>query len=148
MKWEFFPSLSSSYVFVISSVYLMQNESSDSERPCFVFDDRCVKLLSLPTSLRPQKVKSLLGQSMSTKSPFIYSPIIAHNRGEERNKKIGRLLSVSSLPSWGLGSSFWPVSCVCVHSHVLAYTLPWTFVSCVALSLAGVHCPDFQKLIS
>uniref|UniRef100_A0A8I6AP83 Trafficking protein particle complex subunit 9 n=1 Tax=Rattus norvegicus TaxID=10116 RepID=A0A8I6AP83_RAT len=49
---------------------------------------RCVKLLSLPTSLRPQKVKSLLGQSMSTKSPFIYSPIIAHNRGEERNKKI------------------------------------------------------------
>lgn len=48
----------------------------------------CVKLLSLPTSLRPQKVKSLLGQSMSTKSPFIYSPIIAHNRGEERNKKI------------------------------------------------------------
>nr|AAH70463.1 Trafficking protein particle complex 9 [Mus musculus] len=49
---------------------------------------RCVKLLSLPTSLRPHKVKSLLGQSMSTKSPFIYSPIIAHNRGEERNKKI------------------------------------------------------------
>lgn len=49
---------------------------------------RCAKLLSLPTSLRPQKVKSLLGQSMSTKSPFIYSPIIAHNRGEERNKKI------------------------------------------------------------
>ncbi|XP_027259575.1 trafficking protein particle complex subunit 9 isoform X4 [Cricetulus griseus] len=49
---------------------------------------RCVKLLSLPTSLRPQKVKSLLGQTMSTKSPFIYSPIIAHSRGEERNKKI------------------------------------------------------------
>ncbi|XP_040592256.1 trafficking protein particle complex subunit 9 isoform X7 [Mesocricetus auratus] len=49
---------------------------------------RCVKLLSLPTSLRPQKVKSLLGQTMSAKSPFIYSPIIAHSRGEERNKKI------------------------------------------------------------
>uniref|UniRef100_A0A8C9UTC1 Trafficking protein particle complex 9 n=1 Tax=Spermophilus dauricus TaxID=99837 RepID=A0A8C9UTC1_SPEDA len=49
---------------------------------------RCVKLLSLPTSLRPQKMKSLLGQSVSTKSPFIYSPIIAHNRGEERSKKI------------------------------------------------------------
>ncbi|XP_041528379.1 trafficking protein particle complex subunit 9 isoform X4 [Microtus oregoni] len=49
---------------------------------------RCVKLLSLPTSLRPQKVKSLLGQTMSTKSPFIYSPIIPHSRGEERNKKI------------------------------------------------------------
>lgn len=49
---------------------------------------RCVKLLSLPTSLRPQKVKSLLGQTMPTKSPFIYSPIIAHSRGEERNKKI------------------------------------------------------------
>uniref|UniRef100_A0A8C5KYJ0 Trafficking protein particle complex 9 n=1 Tax=Jaculus jaculus TaxID=51337 RepID=A0A8C5KYJ0_JACJA len=49
---------------------------------------RRVKLLSLPASLQPQKVKSLLGQNMSTKSPFIYSPIIAHNRGEERNKKI------------------------------------------------------------
>lgn len=49
---------------------------------------RCVKLLSLPTSLRPQKVKSLLGQTVSTKSPFIYSPIIPHSRGEERNKKI------------------------------------------------------------
>ncbi|XP_033616755.1 trafficking protein particle complex subunit 9 isoform X2 [Fukomys damarensis] len=47
-----------------------------------------VKLLSLPTSLRPQKMKSLLGQNVLTKSPFIYSPIIAHNRGEEKNKKI------------------------------------------------------------
>ncbi|XP_019337338.1 trafficking protein particle complex subunit 9 isoform X4 [Alligator mississippiensis] len=49
---------------------------------------RSVKLLNLPVSLRPQKMKSLLGQNMSTKSPFIYSPIIAHNRGEERSKKI------------------------------------------------------------
>ncbi|XP_065751827.1 trafficking protein particle complex subunit 9 isoform X5 [Phocoena phocoena] len=49
---------------------------------------RHVKLLNLPASLRPQKMKSLLGQSVSTKSPFIYSPIIAHNRGEERNRKI------------------------------------------------------------
>ncbi|XP_048214881.1 trafficking protein particle complex subunit 9 isoform X1 [Perognathus longimembris pacificus] len=49
---------------------------------------RHVKLLSLPASLRPQKMKSLLGQNVSTKSPFIYSPIIAHNRGEERDKKI------------------------------------------------------------
>lgn len=49
---------------------------------------RHVKLLNLPASLRPQKMKSLLGQNVSTKSPFIYSPIIAHNRGEERNKKI------------------------------------------------------------
>ncbi|XP_071594549.1 trafficking protein particle complex subunit 9 isoform X3 [Heliangelus exortis] len=49
---------------------------------------RSVKLLNLPTSLRPHKMKSLLGQNMSTKSPFIYSPIIAHSRGEERNKKI------------------------------------------------------------
>ncbi|CAB1320803.1 unnamed protein product, partial [Coregonus sp. 'balchen'] len=32
--------------------------------------------------------KGLLGNNMSTKSPFIYSPIIMHNRGEERNKKI------------------------------------------------------------
>uniref|UniRef100_A0A8I3W3R2 Trafficking protein particle complex subunit 9 n=2 Tax=Callithrix jacchus TaxID=9483 RepID=A0A8I3W3R2_CALJA len=49
---------------------------------------RHVKLLNLPASLRPHKMKSLLGQNMSTKSPFIYSPIIAHNRGEERSKKI------------------------------------------------------------
>ncbi|XP_040482084.1 trafficking protein particle complex subunit 9 isoform X3 [Ursus maritimus] len=49
---------------------------------------RRVKLLNLPASLRPQKMKSLLGPNVSTKSPFIYSPIIAHNRGEERNKKI------------------------------------------------------------
>ncbi|KAL2767305.1 trafficking protein particle complex subunit 9 isoform f [Daubentonia madagascariensis] len=49
---------------------------------------RRVKLLNLPASLRPHKMKSLLGQNVSTKSPFIYSPIIAHNRGEERNKKI------------------------------------------------------------
>ncbi|XP_048068387.2 trafficking protein particle complex subunit 9 isoform X5 [Ursus arctos] len=49
---------------------------------------RRVKLLNLPASLRPRKMKSLLGPNVSTKSPFIYSPIIAHNRGEERNKKI------------------------------------------------------------
>ncbi|XP_054981496.1 trafficking protein particle complex subunit 9 isoform X3 [Sorex araneus] len=49
---------------------------------------RCVKLLSLPASLRPQKVKSLLGPSVSSKSPFIYSPITAHSRAEERSKKI------------------------------------------------------------
>ncbi|NXV06746.1 TPPC9 protein, partial [Cettia cetti] len=49
---------------------------------------KSVKLLNLPTSLRPHKIKSLLGQNVSTKSPFIYSPIIAHSRGEERNKKI------------------------------------------------------------
>ncbi|NXE93095.1 TPPC9 protein, partial [Menura novaehollandiae] len=49
---------------------------------------RSVKLLNLPTSLRPHKMKSLLGQNVSTKSPFIYSPIIAHSRVEERNKKI------------------------------------------------------------
>ncbi|XP_059899659.1 LOW QUALITY PROTEIN: trafficking protein particle complex subunit 9 [Gadus macrocephalus] len=49
---------------------------------------RSVKLLDLPASLRPHKVKGLLGQNMSTASPFIYSPIIMHNRGEERCKKI------------------------------------------------------------
>ncbi|XP_039593628.1 trafficking protein particle complex subunit 9 [Polypterus senegalus] len=49
---------------------------------------RSVKLLNLPLGLRPHKVKSLLGQSLATKSPFIYSPIIVHNRGEERGKKI------------------------------------------------------------
>ncbi|XP_041739682.1 trafficking protein particle complex subunit 9 isoform X3 [Coregonus clupeaformis] len=49
---------------------------------------RSAKLLDLPISLRPHKQKGLLGNNMSTKSPFIYSPIIMHNRGEERNKKI------------------------------------------------------------
>uniref|UniRef100_A0A4W6CI40 Trafficking protein particle complex subunit 9 n=1 Tax=Lates calcarifer TaxID=8187 RepID=A0A4W6CI40_LATCA len=49
---------------------------------------RSVKLLNLPVSLRPHKVKGLLGQNMATASPFIYSPIIMHNRGEERCKKI------------------------------------------------------------
>ncbi|KAM5280899.1 trafficking protein particle complex subunit 9 isoform 2-T2 [Ctenodactylus gundi] len=49
---------------------------------------KCVKLLSLPASLRPQKMKSLLDQSVPVKSPFIYSPIIAHSRGEEKTKKI------------------------------------------------------------
>ncbi|XP_053322136.1 trafficking protein particle complex subunit 9 [Spea bombifrons] len=49
---------------------------------------RSVKLLNLPVILRPQKIKNLLGQKLSTKSPFIYSPIIAHSRGEEKNKKI------------------------------------------------------------
>lgn len=56
-----------------------------------------MKLLNLPASLRPQKMKSLLGQSVSTKSPFIYSPIIAHSRGEERSKKIGRAARPGSL---------------------------------------------------
>ncbi|KAJ8334212.1 hypothetical protein SKAU_G00398510, partial [Synaphobranchus kaupii] len=49
---------------------------------------RSVKLLNLPVILRPHKLKGLLGQNMATKSPFIYSPIIMHNRGEERGKKI------------------------------------------------------------
>ncbi|KAM8966802.1 trafficking protein particle complex subunit 9 [Pelodytes ibericus] len=49
---------------------------------------RSVKLLNLPVILRPQKIKNLLGQKLSTKSPFIYSPIIAHSRSEEKNKKI------------------------------------------------------------
>uniref|UniRef100_A0A669DE78 Trafficking protein particle complex subunit 9 n=1 Tax=Oreochromis niloticus TaxID=8128 RepID=A0A669DE78_ORENI len=51
---------------------------------------RSVKLLNLPVSLRPHKVKGLLGQNISNASPFIYSPIIMHNRGEERCKKIGK----------------------------------------------------------
>ncbi|XP_058866218.1 trafficking protein particle complex subunit 9 isoform X1 [Acipenser ruthenus] len=49
---------------------------------------RSVKLLNLPVTLRPRKVKSLLGQSMAVKSPFIYSPITVHHRGDERSKKI------------------------------------------------------------
>ncbi|XP_069921077.1 trafficking protein particle complex subunit 9 isoform X6 [Oryctolagus cuniculus] len=50
---------------------------------------RRVKLLNLPANLLPQKMKRLLGQNMSAKSPFIYSPVIAHNHGEERNKNTG-----------------------------------------------------------
>ncbi|OPJ90588.1 hypothetical protein AV530_018606 [Patagioenas fasciata monilis] len=68
---------------------------------------RSVKLLNLPTSLRPHKMKSLLGQNVSTKSPFIYSPIIAHNRGEERNKKIGAqevLIDPGALTSNGINA--------------------------------------------
>ncbi|XP_043545266.1 trafficking protein particle complex subunit 9 [Chiloscyllium plagiosum] len=49
---------------------------------------RSVKLLNLPVNLRPQKIKNTLNQNTSSKSPFIYSPIIAHHRGEERSKKI------------------------------------------------------------
>uniref|UniRef100_A0A8C7IEZ9 Trafficking protein particle complex subunit 9 n=1 Tax=Oncorhynchus kisutch TaxID=8019 RepID=A0A8C7IEZ9_ONCKI len=49
---------------------------------------RSVKLLDLPVSLRPHKQKGLLENNMSSKSPFIYSPIIMHTRGEERTKKI------------------------------------------------------------
>nr|XP_046219961.1 trafficking protein particle complex subunit 9-like [Oncorhynchus gorbuscha] len=49
---------------------------------------RSVKLLDLPVSLRPHKQKDLLENNMSSKSPFIYSPIIMHTRGEERTKKI------------------------------------------------------------
>uniref|UniRef100_A0A673ZU49 Trafficking protein particle complex subunit 9 n=1 Tax=Salmo trutta TaxID=8032 RepID=A0A673ZU49_SALTR len=49
---------------------------------------RSVELLDLPVSLRPHKQKGLLENIMSSKSPFIYSPIIMHTRGEERNKTI------------------------------------------------------------
>lgn len=58
---------------------------------------RSVTLLNLPVSLRPHKVKGLLGQNMSTASPFIYSPIIMHNRGEERCKKIGKSNGISDV---------------------------------------------------
>uniref|UniRef100_A0A8C1MH91 Trafficking protein particle complex 9 n=1 Tax=Cyprinus carpio TaxID=7962 RepID=A0A8C1MH91_CYPCA len=49
---------------------------------------RSVSLLNLPVSLRPHKVKGLLGQGLSSASPFIYSPITMHSRGDERSKKI------------------------------------------------------------
>lgn len=64
--------------------------------PIPVIQTRSVKLLNLPVSLRPHKVKGLLGQNMSTASPFIYSPIIMHNRGEERCKKIGKSNIIST----------------------------------------------------
>ncbi|KAM8882831.1 trafficking protein particle complex subunit 9 isoform 1-T1 [Synchiropus picturatus] len=47
---------------------------------------RSVRLLDLPASLRPHKVKDLLGKSVTSASPFIYSPISIHNRGEECSK--------------------------------------------------------------
>lgn len=71
-------------------------------------------------------MKSLLDQNLSAKSPFIYLPVIAHNLGEERNKKIGRPHGPSSvppaLPPAAPGASGcqrkapgWP--CVCLSSH-------------------------------
>uniref|UniRef100_A0A8B9JJB6 Trafficking protein particle complex 9 n=1 Tax=Astyanax mexicanus TaxID=7994 RepID=A0A8B9JJB6_ASTMX len=49
---------------------------------------KSVSLLNLPASLRPHKVKGLPGQGVATASPFIYSPITLHSRGDESNKKI------------------------------------------------------------
>ncbi|XP_024113727.1 trafficking protein particle complex subunit 9 isoform X2 [Oryzias melastigma] len=49
---------------------------------------RSVKLLNLPISLQPHKVKGLLEGNLSNASPFIYSPILMQSRGEERCKKI------------------------------------------------------------
>ncbi|XP_062874344.1 trafficking protein particle complex subunit 9 [Trichomycterus rosablanca] len=49
---------------------------------------KSVSLLNLPASLRPHKVKGLLGPNVASASPFIYSPISIHNRGDERSKKI------------------------------------------------------------
>ncbi|XP_061597659.1 trafficking protein particle complex subunit 9-like [Cololabis saira] len=46
---------------------------------------RSVKLLNLPVSLRPHKLKGLQG-NVSTASPFIYSPIILHTRGGDKDK--------------------------------------------------------------
>lgn len=68
----------------------LQNPQCLTHAGAYYAPDRSVKLLSLPVSLRPHKVKGLLGQNMSTASPFIYSPIIMHNRGEDRCKKIGK----------------------------------------------------------
>lgn len=78
-------------------------ESDTSPYRCCSFSccaqTRSVKLLNLPVSLRPHKVKGLLGQNMATASPFIYSPIIMHNRGEERCKKIGKSSEISDVSS-------------------------------------------------
>lgn len=123
MAWELLLPFSASCFLVSSFLYVVQSGCPDSKCLCSVHNDRCVKLLSLPTSLRPHKVKSLLGQSMSTKSPFIYSPIIAHNRGEERNKKIGGPQSASNR-----------FSCVCIQLYVLVFIRSWKLTSCVTLS--------------
>uniref|UniRef100_A0A8C7XIP1 Trafficking protein particle complex subunit 9 n=1 Tax=Oryzias sinensis TaxID=183150 RepID=A0A8C7XIP1_9TELE len=49
---------------------------------------RSVKLLNLPVSLQPHKLKGVLEGNLSNASPFIYSPILMQSRGEERCKKI------------------------------------------------------------
>lgn len=49
---------------------------------------KSVSLLNLPASLRPHKVKALLGSSVASASPFIYSPISIHTQRDERSKKI------------------------------------------------------------
>ncbi|XP_017571424.1 trafficking protein particle complex subunit 9 isoform X1 [Pygocentrus nattereri] len=49
---------------------------------------KSVSLLNLPASLRPHKVKGLPGQGVTSASPFIYSPITLHSRGDDRTKKI------------------------------------------------------------
>uniref|UniRef100_A0A8C1GSM5 Trafficking protein particle complex 9 n=1 Tax=Cyprinus carpio TaxID=7962 RepID=A0A8C1GSM5_CYPCA len=67
---------------------------------------RSVSLLNLPASLRPHKVKGLLGQGMSSASPFIYSPITMHSRGDERSKKIGEYLHVSKMSIYSSSVDF------------------------------------------
>uniref|UniRef100_A0AAY4D577 Trafficking protein particle complex 9 n=1 Tax=Denticeps clupeoides TaxID=299321 RepID=A0AAY4D577_9TELE len=92
---------------------------------------RFVKLLNLPVSLRPHKVKGLLGENMSSKSPFIYSPIILHNRGDERCKKIDEdtcwlILFSCSLPAalaLPAESGLYPVTLVGVPRTVGSITV-------------------------
>lgn len=107
-----------SVIVIVSPKFEFCSSSALKTTPCSL--NRSVKLLNLPVSLRPQKMKSLLGQNMSTKSPFIYSPIIAHNHGEEQSKKIGEkqipythyfYLAFSFLYAVSLGLVFWLLCC-------------------------------------
>lgn len=95
---------------------------------------RSVKLLNLPVSLRPHKVKGLLGQNMSTASPFIYSPIIMHNRGEERCKKIGTF----NHP----GTTQHSVHC---NLHTLADSQTHTLLGIPLTSTEGLPCSSIEN---
>uniref|UniRef100_A0A8C1GS20 Trafficking protein particle complex 9 n=1 Tax=Cyprinus carpio TaxID=7962 RepID=A0A8C1GS20_CYPCA len=92
---------------------------------------RSVSLLNLPASLRPHKVKGLLGQGMSSASPFIYSPITMHSRGDERSKKIGEYFNLVTLMSF---------NCLQIISSVCYYG---TFLNMIFANVAGYHTSVF-----
>uniref|UniRef100_A0A8C1SBX4 Trafficking protein particle complex 9 n=1 Tax=Cyprinus carpio TaxID=7962 RepID=A0A8C1SBX4_CYPCA len=90
---------------------------------------RSVSLLNLPASLRPHKVKGLLGQGMSSASPFIYSPITMHSRGDERSKKIGEYFNLA------FGAIL-----ITIISSVCYYG---TFLNMIFANVAGYHTSVF-----
>lgn len=94
-----------------------------------------MKLLDLPASLWPQKMKSSLGPSVSAKSPFIYSPIIAHSRGEERSKKIGR--RAAGLPGRVQPPDPGGLSGLEIVRLDVVHVSPWDIPSLRCIPLAG-----------